>query len=498
MLIAARLKPAGLYETVHEIIRMAYPGGKLTLEQDMWQPAEVHFTMELTEQNGIWHLYGQIESNKPATNRTATYSPADGGAGSALKQLKIDIKIFCLQLLREHLDSKISSYGILTGVRPVKIVHRWLDQGYSRQLIVKNLKTEFLVDEAKAELLAEVAENNRSYLPVMQEGGGDVSIYIGIPYCPSRCYYCSFPGAVLNNYVSDIRPFMDNLSREMNAIGNYVNDAGLKVHTVYIGGGTPTVLDIRDLGLIFEILENKFTLCQAEEITVEAGRPDTLTPDKLNLFKDAGVTRICINPQTMKESTLALIGRRHSVQQVMQAADLVRRVGIKHMNMDLIIGLPEEKVKDNLDSLEQVLKLKPDNITIHTLALKRGSPMALDGEETGLPRQAAEKVEESLENIYQRLRQLNYLPYYLYRQKNTQANTENIGYSLKGSFCIYNIRMIEERQTIIGMGGGAGSKFIDSRLGTVTGFYNPKNPAVYCAEVDRLIKRKVDNLRALN
>ncbi|HRX20764.1 MAG TPA: coproporphyrinogen dehydrogenase HemZ [Syntrophomonadaceae bacterium] len=497
MLIAVRLTPADLYAAVHEIIRMAYPGTRLTLDPEQWDSADIHFLLELSGQNSLWQLDGMIDSNGLTTSKSASFRLAEDDPGTMQKSLNINIKVFCLQLLREHLGRKISSYGILTGVRPVKIIHRWLDQGCSRQQIVDKLHNTFLVDKTKGQLLAEVAENNRSYLPVMPERGKYVSIYIGIPYCPTRCYYCSFPGAVLTNYENDLRPFIDHLLREMNEIGDYINEAGFKVHTIYIGGGTPTVLNLRDLELVLALLEKKFALGKAEEVTVEAGRPDTLSQDKLQLFKDAGVTRICINPQTMKDSTLTLIGRRHTKQQVIQAADFVRQAGIRHLNMDLIVGLPNETETDHLDSLEQVLQLKPDNITVHTMALKRGSPMVLDG---GLvmPARQTEAIEGSLAKIYQRLKQVNYLPYYLYRQKNMQANSENIGYSLTGSFCIYNIQMIEERQTIIGMGGGAGSKFVNWQEGTVTGFYNPKNPQAYCADLERLVQRKVDNLRALN
>lgn len=499
MLIAIRFTPAELYAVVHEIIRMAYPGARLSADPVQWALAGLSLVLGLEKANGRWIISGQIDRQGQMTNRM-TVLPVDENntEDSIVKSAQGPIKKFCLELLQEHLNKRISSYGTLTGVRPVKMVHNWLDQGLDHRQIVDDLQRKFLVDRDKGELLTEVAANNRCCWLTVPEEEKDryVSIYIGIPYCLTRCHYCSFSGVILQNY-SDIRFFMDCLIQEMNAIGNYISDNGLKVHTIYIGGGTPTILDIRDLQRIFAVLVDRFALCQAAEVTVEAGRPDTISLDKLRFFKDMRVTRICINPQTMKDSTLTLIGRQHTAREAINAVELVRQAGIKHLNMDLIIGLPLETARDHMESLEQIVSLQPDNITIHTLAMKRGSLDVRDQEQHPTQLGPAE-IEKSLANIYQHIRQEGYHPYYLYRQKNMRANAENIGYSRIGSFCLYNILMVEEKQTIIGLGGGASSKFVDHRQGTVTSFYNPKNPVPYCVDLARLINCKVDKLRTLN
>jgi oxygen-independent coproporphyrinogen-3 oxidase len=476
---------------------MAYSRAEISFNDGMKNKADVYIELSLEEKaNQQWQLSGKIESDGKVSKKVQEYT-INSVTGIQDKELKIEIKKFCLQLLRKHKESSITSYGILTGVRPVKIVHRLLDKSWDGEQVVQCLREEFLVDEAKANLLLKVARNNRRYIPEPESAAQTVSIYIGIPYCPSRCYYCSFPGAVLGHYEKEMKPFINSLLQELNGIGDYIQEAGLKVQTIYVGGGTPTVLTVEDLKKIFDLLEKKFNSHQTEEITVEAGRPETLTLDKLKLMKSAGVSRICINPQTMNNSTLKLIGRRHDKEQVIQAVESARKEGIRHINMDLIIGLPGESLKEHKDTLEQILKLKPENITVHTLALKRGSIMAQDTKDKNIFA-GAEEVEQSLAYIYDRLQNWGYLPYYLYRQKYMQSNMENIGYSLAGSFCIYNILMIEEQQTIIGIGGGAGSKIICPGDRKIQSIYNPKNPEAYCTSVERLVKGKVDNLRALN
>lgn len=502
MLVALSLQSAELYSTVHEIIRMAYPRARISLNQDNSNEADVYMELNLESKKDEWQLSGKIESGGRAASRSCTISqgqswPANAGdeALNGLdKELKISIKRFCLQLLRVHEEKMISAYGILTGVRPVKIVHRFLDEFLDDEQIMQALKEDFLVDKAKAELLLRVAHNNRSCLAGLSPKR--VSVYIGIPYCPSRCYYCSFPGAVLKDYKTEMKPFIKALLREMNIIGDYLKEAGLKVQTIYLGGGTPSILQTGDLAKILDILENKFNLRQAREVTMEAGRPDTLSPEKFDLMKSSGVDRICINPQTMNDKTLELISRRHNVQQVVKAVEMARKTGIKMINMDLIVGLPGESTADHIETIKQITALEPENITIHTLAVKRGSLMAQDMDNPGQGLKVGD-VEQSLTYIYEFLKGNGYQPYYLYRQKYTRGNMENVGYSKDNRFCLYNILMIEEKQTIIGMGGGAGSKLISSQ-GNIHPLYNPKDPETYCQSAERLAQRKVDNLRALN
>ncbi|MBC7075024.1 MAG: coproporphyrinogen dehydrogenase HemZ [Syntrophomonadaceae bacterium] len=497
MLICCNLNPSEIYSSVHELIRAAYPGCEITRDESKKADTDVY--IRLKNQGGNIILEGKIISDN---GTEVTGSRREYTVNSISKEKDNDtrrlIRVFTYRLLAKHLQRDISPYGILTGVRPVKLIHRFLDQGCGHSEIISRLQREYLLKREKAELLWEIAANNRPFLAEPGKAEKKISIYLGIPYCPTRCCYCSFPGAAINNYEADISPFFEALLQEIDAIGDCVSDKGVLVQSIYIGGGTPTVLSETDFKRLFAALYNKSLIStDTAEITVEAGRPDTLSLAKLKVLSEAGVNRVCINPQTMNDSTLKLIGRNHDREGVMRSIEWAREAGIRQINMDLIAGLPNETIRDNEYTAEQVLKLKPDNITIHTLAVKRGSVMARVKKEPDAADQSAE-VERGVEFFGSVLRQAGYLPYYLYRQKSMKANMENIGYSLAGNFCIYNIQMIEERQTIIGIGGGAASKFVSPSDWTLTSFYNPRDPEAYCQSISKLIAYKVDKLRALN
>ncbi|MEN6461213.1 MAG: coproporphyrinogen dehydrogenase HemZ, partial [Syntrophomonas sp.] len=404
---------------------------------------------------------------------------------------------FVYRLLCQHLGRNINSYGVLTGVRPVKLVHQLMDKGLDINAVQEKLINEYLLSSEKAELLTTVALTDRPFLLAPSEARKKISLYIGIPFCPSRCYYCSFPGAVLINYERDIVPFISALEKEIIAIGDYINDNGMVVQSIYLGGGTPTVLNESDLEKVFNLLQASYVSRETLELTVEAGRPDTLSRSKLRLLKQAGVSRLCINPQTMNNTTLQLIGRNHDCEAVVRAFGWAREAGIRLINMDIITGLPGETMSHYEYTADQILRLQPDNITVHTLAVKRGSTLAeLETKSNTLEK--AGEITRGVNFFNQAFTQHGFQPYYLYRQKYMRSSMENTGYSLPGKFCFYNMQMIEERQTIIGMGAGAGSKFVNPSNWSLTPFYNPKNPVVYHETVDRLISRKVDNLRALN
>jgi oxygen-independent coproporphyrinogen-3 oxidase len=373
-----------------------------------------------------------------------------------------------------------------------------MDEGLDIRRIREKLKIEYLLSSEKADLVTTVALNDRAYLLLdPEQARKKVSVYIGVPYCPSRCYYCSFPGAVLTNYERDITPFVSALEKEIRAIGSYINEKGLVVQTIYLGGGTPTVLNEYDLEKVFNLLHDRYVSRETLEITVEAGRPDTLSESKLRMLKKAGVSRVCINPQTMNNTTLKAIGRNHDREAVIEAFGWAREAGIKLINMDLITGLPGETMSHYEYTANQILKLQPDNITVHTLAVKRGSTLSeLEAKSNTLGK--TEEITRGINFFNQTFIQQGFQPYYLYRQKYMRSSMENTGYSLPGRFCYYNIQMIEEKQTIIGMGAGAGSKFVNPSDWSLTSFYNPKNPGVYSETVEKLKTRKVDNLQALN
>jgi oxygen-independent coproporphyrinogen-3 oxidase len=268
------------------------------------------------------------------------------------------------------------------------------------------------------------------------------------------------------------------------------------VQSIYLGGGTPTVLSMEDMYRLFDLLGQMYISPATVEITVEAGRPDTLNLAKMQQLKKLGVDRVCINPQTMNNATLMQIGRNHDMEGVMRSVGWAREAGIKNINTDLIVGLPGESLRENTYTAEKILLLQPENITVHTLAVKRGSQMA--GSEKGKYNyKRMKEVQQGVDYFSDIFRVTGYLPYYLYRQKYMQASLENVGYSLKGHFCLYNIQMIEERQTIIGLGGGGASKFINPMDWSLSSHYNPRNPESYCQTVDALVRRKVDKLIAL-
>lgn len=494
MLINLILQPAEIYDHVHELIRMAFPGGQIIREEAGKGDVQIHLRRDITP--GKAAFFGQVEGGGLYEIRRDAF-PIEDEKGDSRRQLSRAARRFIYDLLAGALGREINSYGILTGMRPVKLVHHFLDQGADPAAILKRLQQDFRLGRDKARLLVEVALVNRPFLEAADADPRAVVLYIGIPFCPSRCYYCSFPGAVLKNYEQDIRPFLAALYREMEEVGLCLKERGFKVQSVYIGGGTPTVLSERDLAGILGRLHRDYISPATAEITVEAGRPDTLTPGKLRLMREMGVNRVCINPQTMHESTLIRIGRNHNLKGVVDACRWARAAGIRHLNMDVIAGLPGEGLQENMRTAEQILELKPDNITVHTLAVKRGSNLAKQEGLSGLG-EREEEVQAGVDFFASFLRRAGYRAYYLYRQKYMQASLENIGYALPGSFSHYNIQVMEERQTLIGLGGGAASKFINRTDASLTSFYNPKNPGSYCEDLERLIGCKVDKLRGLH
>jgi len=494
MLIYCNFKPVELYSSLHELIRRAYPGCQIIKETGEDDAAVIQVDMETLESSAV--LKGSIISSEGSTILQEEHFFTSTGKDRR-SESKRAARVFIYKMLCEHLGRDINPYGILTGVRPVKLVHKFMDKGLKSGEIANILRDDYRLNADKAGLLLETAENNRHFLLAKDKAKKLISIYIGIPFCPSRCYYCSFPGAVLKDYQQDINPFLDVLLYEMNSMADCLQEQNISIQSIYIGGGTPTVLSERDLERIFSLLNERYISRETAEITVEAGRPDTLNPAKLKILKDAGVTRVCVNPQTMNDTTLQSIGRNHDAKGVVQSIEWVREAGIKQINMDLIVGLPGENLQENRYTADEILKLRPENITVHTLALKRGSKMA-DIEDRENIGDRVNEVEKGVEFFSEVFRGVGYIPYYLYRQKYMKAGMENTGYTLPGKECLYNIQMIEERQTIIGMGGGAASKFVNPGDWTLTSSYNPKDPISYCTSIEKLIKRKVDKLWTLN
>ncbi len=494
MIVNLNLKPQSIYEAVHELIRMALPS--YTVAVAAKEIADLYIELELHERGeeirvagSIWNAERCIETAEEVNARIDVYQRR--------AQIKRVLARCVYKLLSEFLGRSINSYGILTGMRPVKLIHKFLNTGKTAGEISSLLREEYLLPEEKIKLLLEVAANNREFLHPQAAVGIPIYLYIGIPFCPSRCYYCSFPGAITKDYSLEIKPFLASLSTEIEAVSKQLKSQGSYIQAIYMGGGTPSILNCDDLEMLFGKLRECFLFAANDfEFTIEAGRPDTITTDKLELFKDVGINRICVNPQTSNDLTLARIGRKHSWRQIIDVVKAVRKVGIDYINMDLILGLPGEEQNDFIKSAQEVLELRPDNITIHSLAVKKGSDLALDIGRT--------EVEESFSEVRQGAARLHalfcksgYKPYYLYRQKYAKGDMDNIGYGLPGTYCFYNIQVIEEVNTIIGLGGGASSKFINPEHSAISSLYNPKNPHAYQQGLKRLIAHKVDKLTSL-
>jgi len=383
-----------------------------------------------------------------------------------------------------NITNKRPEWGILTGVRPVKLAGELYKKLNELSLVKKVLEDEYFLSSEKADLLVNIFAYQQSILSMPTDG--QVGVYIGIPFCPTRCLYCSFT----SNQASDekIALYMSALYKEIEFVSHEMKRANTKPESIYIGGGTPTILDAVSLKELLLHVRNNFDFSELKEFTVEAGRPDTITASKLKIMEDAGVSRISINPQSMQEKTLQAIGRLHTSKEIEDTVNSAREEGSYVINMDIIAGLPEENANDFVDTLEKVIALSPENITVHTLAVKRASKL-IDIDKEYHYKQS-ETVTEMLKLGNERLTRAGYVPYYLYRQKHMAGNLENIGWCKDKTAGIYNIRIMQEAQTIIALGAGGISKMYypdENRLERVP---NVTNYEIYISQIDEMIRRK--------
>ena len=381
------------------------------------------------------------------------------------------------------LTGKTLDWGILIGVRPLKL-YRELTEKNGREKAEQILKEDYLLSDGKLDLL------HRTY-DVQMDAHYDpnpksVSLYVGIPFCPTRCLYCSFTSNKFNKEAS--QKYMAALIKEIEAVKRIFEERGMYAESLYIGGGTPTSLDVEEFEILLKAVKDAFKGPKTREWTVEAGRPDTITASKLKLIHKYGADRISINPQTMKQHTLDLIGRSHSPQQIIDAFKLAKAEGIENINADLITGLPEETPEDFENTLKTIIDLEPTNITVHTLAVKRAS--RLIDEDPDIAFRQADTVRKMLEISQNMLKNAGFEPYYLYRQKHMTGNFENVGYCTKGHQNVYNIRIMDENQSNIALGAGGISKVYfpdENRLERVP---NVSNYEIYIDRIDEMISRK--------
>lgn len=383
-------------------------------------------------------------------------------------------------------------WGILTGIRPMKLAHNLYSLGLSNDAIINILEKEYLLSLEKINLMLKIMKNQEDAISKIDKDG--INLYINIPFCPSKCSYCSFVSYPLDKQGNQdlIHKYIEKLEYEIVKMGNIINDR--VINTVYIGGGTPTSLSTEELEKIIILIKNNFNLNKILEFTVEAGRPDTLDYNKLKMLKINGVNRISINPQTMNDTTLRRIGRNHNSEDIIASYSVAKELGFDIINMDMIIGLPGESIKDINNTLKEVVKLSPDNLTIHTLALKRRSKLKKINYEVE-NEQLDNKSTISLIDKY--IGQVALEPYYLYRQKQSFLNLENIGYAKLSKASIYNILMMEETQTVIGIGIGAVNKIYDRQSGKIYRIPNFKSFDDYLSRVDETILIRESILKKL-
>ena len=374
-------------------------------------------------------------------------------------------------------------WGALSGIRPGKLMSDLLEGGLGDSAAVSRFIKLYDVSEPRARLCLDTA--HASIKASSSLSPGDVCLYLGVPFCPTRCAYCSFVSQAVEKSMKLIPPFVDALMRDIEATADAVRRSGLRCVSIYFGGGTPTTLSPQQLDAVCTKLETCFDLSGCREFTVEAGRPDTITAEKLRILRDHGVDRLSVNPQTMSDRVLEAIGRRHTADDVVRALECVRSVGGFAVNMDLIAGLPEDSPEGFSETLQKVLSLEPENITVHTLSLKKGSRITLEG--TRLP--SAEDVGIMLDTAADRLRSSGYAPYYLYRQKFMSGGFENVGWTRPGYENLYNICIMEELCTILAMGGGASTKLVTGS-GRLERFFAPKYPLEYIQNIDKVCSDK--------
>ena len=391
----------------------------------------------------------------------------------------------------------VQPWGILTGVRPTKLVHDRNRRGASRGQIRRELRELYRISEEKIALMERIVDRQLAVLPDLYDLGREVSLYIGIPFCPTKCAYCTFPAYDINGRQGSVDGFLRGLHEEMRLIGGWLRRTGIGVTTIYYGGGTPTSISAEEMDALYALMHEAIPgIERVREITVEAGRPDTITPEKLEVLRKWKIGRISINPQSYTQATLDAIGRWHTVGETIEKFRLARAHGMNNINMDLIIGLPGEGPEEFRHSLDETAKLMPESLTVHTLSFKRASEMTRRRREGDDAYRVAgrEDIVKMTKMALEWTEKHGYVPYYLYRQKNILGNQENVGYAKPGAESLYNILMMEEMQSIIGIGCGATSKFIDPATGGITRHANPKEPKAYIESWERAAEAKIEAL----
>ncbi len=454
--------------------RPEYPAGKPGGER---MEIRLHRAARFTTASCVLHRGGVSRGIARADNRLLT----DTLTSERIEQRLIKNAMYRAALAAGH---ERPAWGALTGVRPGKLFTPLLRSGLSEEEALRRFVADYDVSPRRAALCLDAARHTLAAADSLEEK--DVGLYVGVPFCPTRCAYCSFVSQSVEKSMKLIEPFLDALEKEIEAAGEQARALGLRPVSLYFGGGTPTTLSARQLDRVCRRLEASFDLSALREFTVEAGRPDTITEEKLQTLRAHGADRVSVNPQTMSDAVLEAIGRKHTAADILTALEKVRRVGGFAVNMDLIAGLPRDDAEGFRATLSQVIALGPENITVHTLSLKKGSRILTEGAE--LP--GAAEVGQMLDFAETALRSAAYEPYYLYRQKFMSGGFENVGWTRQGHVNLYNICIMEELCSILAMGAGGSTKLIRHDGGRNLRFIAPKYPLEYINGIDGVCAEK--------
>ena len=457
---------------LENLTRLFFPNEKITVIRDFSEPQPSYIYTEVSDKITISVNIGSFNKSETAVKKLADDD-------NELVSAQLLYKLLC------DFTGLTQPWGILTGVRPVKLLRRLAEES-SEEQAVKKFEKDFFVSDEKIALSRETEHNERKILELSKPES--FSLYVGIPFCPSRCSYCSFVMASIERAEKLIEPYTKLLCEEIKRTADIANKLGLRLETVYFGGGTPTTLSAEQLDTVLGTVNNSFDMSTCREFTVEAGRPDTIDIAKLFVLKENKVDRISINPQTVNDEVLKTIGRKHTAQQFFDAFELARKCGFDNINTDLIAGLPTDTPESFKNSLDSIVRLNAECITVHTLCMKRASRLTTEG--VTLDLQQARDAREMLAYTQNILGQNEYIPYYMYRQSRMVGNLENVGWSKRGFESLYNVYVMDETHTILACGSGGVTKLKRNNPDYLERIFNFKYPYEYIDRFDELIQRK--------
>lgn len=457
---------------LENLTRLFFPNEKITVIRDFSEPQPPYIYTEVSDKITISVNIGSFNKSETAVKKLADDD-------NELVSAQLLYKLLC------DFTGLTQPWGILTGVRPVKLLRRLAEES-SEEQAVKKFEKDFFVSNEKIALSRETEHNERKILELSKPES--FSLYVGIPFCPSRCSYCSFVMASIERAEKLIEPYTKLLCEEIKRTAEIANKLGLRLETVYFGGGTPTTLSAEQLDTVLRTVNNSFDMSTCREFTVEAGRPDTIDIAKLFALKENKVDRVSINPQTVNDEVLKTIGRKHTAQQFFDAFELARKCGFDNINTDLIAGLPTDTPESFKNSLDSIVRLNAECITVHTLCMKRASRLTTEG--VTLDLQQARDAREMLAYTQNILGQNEYIPYYMYRQSRMVGNLENVGWSKKGFESLYNVYVMDETHTILACGSGGVTKLKRNNPDYLERIFNFKYPYEYIDRFDELIQRK--------